>query len=281
MQRHKRVAVFLFIALLVLNSWSSVLVSANGRAGSLNTFAGGFSNVDITLQGSAMDNTSVIEIPRNVTFDSASFLVQAEAGEMSPGSVWLDIDQDGSHEWAFTGTGYGNLAHQNTFNDSSTSKLVPTTRSPFGPTIVSANWHTSDPVLLPHSAVLSTADLNMAYSPQIGGGMLPIGQIDNMVTGDFNNDSSADIVILSQSNNTTGAGTAISLVSWNATSGLTNTAWTTTCDNATYSNAADLNNDGLDDVATFALADDLACIHVTNASTGIPGPKLEIKLLGG
>ncbi|MEZ8139996.1 MAG: hypothetical protein QMC43_05500 [Candidatus Poseidoniaceae archaeon] len=281
MQRHKRVAVFLFIALLVLNSWSSVLVSANGRAGSVNTFAGGFSNVDITLQGSAMDNTSVIEIPRNVTFDSASFLVQAEAGEISPGSVWLDIDQDGSHEWAFTGTGYGNLAHQNTFNDSSTSKQLPTTRSPLGPTIVSANWHTSDPVLLPHSAVLSTADLNMAYSPQIGGGMLPIGQIDDMVTGDFNNDSSADIAILSQDNNTTGAGTAISLVSWNATSGLTNTTWTTTCDNATYSNAADLNNDGLDDVATFALADDLACIHVTNASTGIPGPKLEIKLLGG
>jgi len=281
MQRHKRVAVFLFIALLVLNSWSSVLVSANGRAGSLNTFAGGFSNVDITMQGSTIDNTSVIEIPRNVTFDSASFLVQAEAGETSPGSVWLDIDQDGSNEWAFTGTGYGDLAKQNTFNDSSTYKHIATTRSPVGPTAVSANWHTSDPILLPHSAVLSTADLNMGYSPQIGGGMLPIGQLDDMIIGDFNNDSSADVVILSQSNNTTGVGTAISLVSWNVTSGLTNTTWTATCDNATYSNAADLNGDGLDDVATFALADDLACIHVTNASTGIPGPKLEIKLLGG
>jgi len=281
MQRHKRVAVFLFIALLVLNSWSSVLVSANGRAGSLNTFAGGFSNIDIALQGSAIDNTSVIEIPRNVTFDSASFLVQAEAGETSPGSVWLDVDQDGSYEWAFTGTGYGNLAHQNTFNDSSTYKQVPTTRSPFGPTTVSANWHTSEPILLPHAAALSTADLNMAYSPQIGGGMLPIGQIGDMIIGDFNNDSTADVAILSQSNNTTGVGTAISLVSWNATNGLTNTTWIATCENATYSNAADLNNDGLDDVATFSLTDDLACIHVTNASTGIPGPKLEIKLLGG
>ena len=281
MQRHKRVAVFLFIALLVLNSWSSVLVSANGRAGSINVFAGGFSNVDITLQGSTMDNTSVLEIPRNVTFDSASFLIQAEAGETSPGSVWLDIDQDGSNEWAFTGTGYGNLAHQNTFNDSSTYKQVSTTRSPFGPTVVSANWHTSEPILLPHAASLYTADLNMAYSPQIGGGMLPIGQIDDMVIGDFNNDSSADVAILSQSNNTTGVGTAISLVSWNATSGLTNGTWVATCENATYSNVADMNNDGLDDIATFALADDLACIHVTNASTGIPGVKLEIKLLGG
>ena len=280
MQRHKRVAVFLFIALLVLNSWSSVLVSANGRAGSLNTFAGGFSNVDVTLQGSAIDNTSVIEIPRNVTFDSASFLIQAEAGEISPGSVWLDIDQDGSHEWAFAGTGYGDLAKQNTFNDSSTYKHIATTRSPVGPTAVSANWHTSEPILLPHAAVLSTADLNMAYSPQIGGGMLPLGQIDDIVAGDFNNDSSTDVAILSQSNNTTGVGTAVSLVSWNATSGLTNTTWTATCDNATYSNVADLNGDGLDDVATFALVDDLACIHVTNASTGIPGPKLEIKLFG-
>ena len=257
------------------------MVSANGRAGSLNTFAGGFSNIDIALQGSAIDNTSVIEIPRNVTFDSASFLVQAEAGETSPGSVWLDVDQDGSYEWAFTGTGYGNLAHQNTFNDSSTYKQVPTTRSPFGPTTVSANWHTSEPILLPHAAALSTADLNMAYSPQIGGGMLPIGQIGDMIIGDFNNDSTADVAILSQSNNTTGVGTAISLVSWNATNGLTNTTWIATCENATYSNAADLNNDGLDDVATFSLTDDLACIHVTNASTGIPGPKLEIKLLGG
>ena len=272
MQRHKRGAVFLFIALLVLNSWSSFLVSANGHTGSLNTFAGGFSNIDVTLQGSTIDNSSVIEIPRNVTFDSASFFIKAEAAETSPGSIWLDIDQDGSTEWAFTGTGYGNFANQNTFNDSSTYKVLPTNGS---------NWSTSDPILLPHAASLYTADLNMSFSPQIGGGMLQLGQLSDMVIGDFNNDSNADVVLLSHSNNTTAVGTAISFVTWNATSGLTNTSWTATCDNATYSNVADLNNDGLDDVATFSLADDLACIHVTNASTGIPGPKLEIKLLGG
>ena len=163
MQRHKRGAVFLFIALLVLNSWSAVLVSANGHTGSLNTFAGGFANVDVTLQGSVIDNTSVIEIPRNVTFDSASFFIKADAAETSPGSVWLDIDQDGSNEWAFTGAGYGNFAHQNTFNDSSTYKVIPTNGS---------NWSTSDPILLPHAASLYTADLNMSFSPQIGGGML-------------------------------------------------------------------------------------------------------------
>ena len=111
-----------------------------------------FSNVEVNLQGSTINNTSAIEIPRNVTFNGASFLIQADAGETSPGSVWLDIDQDGSNEWAFTGTGYGNFAHQNTFNDSSTYNTLP---------INGTNWSTSDPILLPHSASLYTADLNM------------------------------------------------------------------------------------------------------------------------
>ena len=271
MQRHKRGAVFLFIALLVLNSWSAFLVSANGHTGSLNTFAGGFSNIDVTLQGSAIDNSSAIDIPRNVTFDSASFFIKAEAAETSPGSLWLDIDQDGSNEWAFTGAGYGNFAHQNTFNDSSTHKVIPTNGS---------NWSTSDPILLPHAASLYTADLNMSFSPQIGGGMLQLGHITDMVLGDVNNDSNEDVVLLSKLNSTTGVGTAISFVTWNATNGLTNTSWTATCDNATYSNVADMNNDGLDDIATFALDDDLACIHLTNTTTGLPGPLFELDLYG-
>jgi len=271
MQHHKRGVVFLFIALLVLSPWGAVIVSANGTTGSINVFAGGFSNVEVDLQGSTTNNTSAIEIPRNVTFNGASFLIQAEAGETSPGSVWLDIDQDGSNEWAFTGTGYGNFAHQNTFNDSSTYKVIPSNGS---------NWSTSDPILLPHSASLFTADLNMSFTPQIGGGMLQLGQLSDMVIGDFNNDSNADVVLLSSSNNTTGVGTAISFVTWNATSGLTNTSWTSTCDNATYSKVADLNNDSLDDVATFSLEDDLACVHVTNSTTGLPGPLMEVDLYG-
>ena len=272
MQRHKRGAVFLFIALLVLNPWASVLVSADGSTGSVNVFAGGFSNVDVNLQGSTMNNTSGIDIPRNVTFNSASFLIEADAAETSPGSVWLDIDQDGSNEWAFTGTGYGNFAHQNTFNDSSTYNTFPTNGS---------NWSTSDPILLPHTASLYTADMNMSFSPQLNGGMLQLGHITDMVLGDVNNDTNEDVVLLSQLNNTTGVGTAISYVTWNATNGLTNTSWASTCDNATYSNIADMNNDGFDDVATFALADDLACIHLTNSTTGLPGPSSELNLYGG
>ena len=287
MQRHKRGAVFLFIALLVLNPWATVLVSADGTTGSVNVFAGGFSNVEVNLQGSTTNNTSAIEIPRNVTFNSASFLIEADASETSPGSVWLDIDQDGSNEWAFTGTGYGNFAHQNTFNDSSTYKVIPSNGS---------NWSTSDPILLPHSASLYTADLNMSFSPQLSGGMLQVGQLLDMVIGDVNNDSNDDVVLLSNSNNTIGIGsnnstgtgsnnstgisTAISIVTWNATSGLTNTSWVPTCDNATYSNIADMNNDGLGDIATFALEDDLACIHITNATTGLPGPLFELDLYG-
>ncbi len=287
MQRHKRGAVFLFIALLVLNPWAAVLVSANGTTGSVNVFAGGFSNVEVNLQGSTTNNTSAIEIPRNVTFNSASFLIKADATETSPGSVWLDIDQDGSNEWAFTGTGYGNFAHQNTFNDSSTYKVLPSNGS---------NWSTSDPILLPHSASLYTADMNMSFSPQLSGGMLQVGQLLDMVIGDVNNDSNDDVVLLSNSNNTIGIGsnnstgigsnnstgisTAISIVTWNATSGLTNTSWVSTCDNATYSNIADMNNDGLGDIATFALEDDLACIHITNATTGLPGPLFELDLYG-
>ena len=84
MQRHKRGAVFLFIALLVLNPWAAVLASANGQGGSVNVFAGGFSTIQIDLQGATIDNATAIDMPRNVTFDTASFLIKADAATLAP-----------------------------------------------------------------------------------------------------------------------------------------------------------------------------------------------------
>ena len=55
----------------------------------------------------------------NVTFTTATFEVSVDEGETSPGQVWIDIDEDGIFEWEFTGTGYGDIGHQNHFYDGS------------------------------------------------------------------------------------------------------------------------------------------------------------------
>ena len=54
-----------------------------------------------------MNTNFGLEVPRNVTFQNAEFVVEAKEEFTSPGQVSLDINQDGTKEWAFEGQGFG------------------------------------------------------------------------------------------------------------------------------------------------------------------------------
>ena len=69
-------------------------VSASGESTSHNTFSGGYATVDVNLQGNITNNSTSIEVPRNVTFTSG-FEVVIDSDDQSPGEVWVDVGEDG------------------------------------------------------------------------------------------------------------------------------------------------------------------------------------------
>ena len=90
----------ILIILLLLGACIPMsLVSASGESSTINTFTGGFATVQLDLQGGATNTSATIEVPRNVTFNSVSFDVEVDQTDVSPGQVWVDIDQDGTFEW--------------------------------------------------------------------------------------------------------------------------------------------------------------------------------------
>ena len=105
-----RVSTLLVLALLVFAQSSALFLgSANSQAGTINTFSNGSASIDISLTADNLDTNYSLEVPRNVTFQSGQFMINAKDEVASPGQVSLDIGLDGINEWAFDGLGFGDL----------------------------------------------------------------------------------------------------------------------------------------------------------------------------
>ena len=102
----RRLSPVLVMLLLIGSCIPIGLVTASGESTTINTFSGGVATVDVTLQGGVANTSASLDVPRNVTFTTAGFQISVDEGETSPGQVWIDIDEDGTFEWEFTGTGY-------------------------------------------------------------------------------------------------------------------------------------------------------------------------------
>ena len=87
-----RTSPFLISLILIFSCFPVVFVSANAESTTISTFSGGFATVDVDLDGGIMDNSSSIDVPRNVTFTQVSFDLEIDSSDQSPGSVWVDID---------------------------------------------------------------------------------------------------------------------------------------------------------------------------------------------
>ena len=262
-----RTAPVLLIFLLLFQTLALMPAAANPTSGTVNTFDGGQASPTLTLTGGQVDTSLGIEVPRNVTFDSASFLVSANDEVATPGQVYIDIGQDGIKEWAFEGPGYGNLGHQNSFFNGNTSVDFHSTGMTMSPR-----------VFLPFGASVDSADVNVSFAPEVNGGLLPIGSVDDYTSGDVDNDTLPEVVVLSRDSNTTGFNAALMIVDWTLNAGLNTSSWVQTCNGSSEVATADFNGDGHDDLVAFSYGSDLACVHIMNAVTGAIGAAQSIDL---
>jgi len=234
------------------------LVTASGESTTINSFSGGFATVDVTLQGGVTNSSATIEVPRNVTFTNAGFQVSVEESEDSPGQVWIDLDEDGTFEWEFAATGYGDIGHQNHFYDGNDWYVSN----------VNAGTSSAPSIMLPSSATIQSSNLNVSFSPEASGGFYAIGGHQQVIESDHDNDGNPEPVFLTsiQSNYST----SIVWADWTASGGITTSTPIQTCDNASSISVGDINGDGADDIVSFSLNTGMACIHMANGSSYDP-----------
>ena len=254
----KRSSALLMILLMLTSCIPVTFVSASGESLSFNTFTGGFANVEVNLQGGVTNNTTSIEVPRNVTFMTSGFDVAIDSDDQSPGKVWVDVGEDGVFEWEFSGLGYGDIGHQNEFYDGNNWYLSQ----------VTSGNSTSPTILIPSESTIQESSLEVGFFPEAGGGFFSIGSHQEVIETDIDNDSLPEPMFLLdiQSNNST----SIVWADWNAGAGLAMSAPLQTCDNATSISTGDINGDGSEDIVAFSTSSNTACIHLANGTSFNP-----------
>ena len=234
----------------------------------VNTFAGGANSITVTSDGNNTSSLLQIDIERNVTFQDASFVVEGQSAADTPGSVWIN-SSTGDTIWTFSGVGYGDLAHQNSFQTGATFDTIQLNNSSSMPS----------PILLPKNATIQSSQANITYSPQIDGQYIPVGAVRHMMLGDSNGDNLTDAFVFSTTNSTTGVNTGFAVVESNQTTMQYNlTAWTSTCINSDQMRIADMNNDSHDDVVTFSAGSSMMCIHYYNTTTMAYDPSFSVNI---
>ncbi len=234
----------------------------------VNTFAGGANSITVTSDGNNTSSLLQIDIERNVTFQDASFVVEGQSAADTPGSVWIN-SSTGDTIWTFSGVGYGDLAHQNSFQTGAAFDTIQLNNSSSMPS----------PILLPKNATIQSSQANITYSPQIDGQYIPVGAVRHMMLGDSNGDNLTDAFVFSTTNSTTGVNTGFAVVESNQTTMQYNlTAWTSTCINSDQMRIADMNNDSHDDVVTFSAGSSMMCIHYYNTTTMAYDPSFSVNI---
>ena len=262
------------------------MLTAQAQGGNITVFSDGTAEHTVTVN-SGQHSAVGFMLERNTTINSASFFMKPDSSGSSPGWVELDVNLDGAPEWSFNQVGYGNFGQQVVFhNDQSVSNLSisPTTTNftnPFSPAF-----------FLPTGATLSSANMDIGFSPTLTGGFFPTGFVHSTDIGDVNNDNKDDVVMFSQTahmtaynatsnTTTTTVGEAFRIVSYDALNGVNFSSWVPTCANVTRTMAADLNGDGFDDVVNYAKNDAKLCIHFVNSTTGLFQPQINVSVPSG
>ncbi|MBT6973110.1 MAG: hypothetical protein HOA04_08420, partial [Euryarchaeota archaeon] len=244
--------------MLIPSLLALVPVSADTGDGTLTQFAGGLNATTVQLNATGYVTTVSIDSPRNITYQSATFDVSYSSNDSSPGHVWLDIDEDGSEEWAWKGTGMGGLGLQTEFSNGGINESIS----------VSAGTSTSSGFHIPYSAQTKSASMNASFIPTLGGGLYSIGEVMALELADINADGDMEIIILSnQPNGNSSANVSIGWMDWDSTnSSMSNISWVETCANGGDLRIGDVNNDSIADIGVTNFVDSSICIHMSDVN---------------
>ncbi|HIB59442.1 MAG: hypothetical protein CXX80_10780 [Methanobacteriota archaeon] len=240
----------LLVTLLIVLQASLFIPPAVADGGVVQTFSGGFAEVTLSLQGNN-SVSSIVSLPRNATFATASFEISTDHEDNSPGNVWLDIDEDGFWEWAWNGTGHGVMSKQAVFTDGASNSSIQ----------ISSNSSQGQGFILPPSASISSTSLNVSFSPEVGGGLWQFGTITDIETASVDGDALPEVIVLNES----ASGAMVGVFEWNSSTQTMTSNWVTTCDNATDIRVGDIDNDGDDDIGVFDSSEMQMCVHFANA----------------
>ena len=263
----------LFVFLLVAPAWSVMFAQAQG--GTLSTFSDGTATHTVTVT-SGQHGAIGLELPRNTTVTSASFFIRPDSSGSSPGTLDLDINNDGLYEWEFSQAGYGMFGQQHVFENGTSSESVL-----IDPSDVNTSTPLSPTFLLPNGASLSSSSMDVTFAPNLTGGFFDTGFVHDLSIGDVTGDGNDDVVLYSQTANMTMStnGTAnatnwtvapaFRVLTYDNASGVQLSSWTPTCANITNTMTADLNGDGYDDVVHHVPSSRTLCMHFVNTTTGV------------
>ena len=82
------------VLLMLISLLPMPFSSAGGGNGTLDDFETGFLTEEVNLAGSTTNASMGLSIPRDVTINGLSMVVDVESALDTPGQVWLDIDED-------------------------------------------------------------------------------------------------------------------------------------------------------------------------------------------
>ena len=68
----RRLPTLLVMLILLTSTLPIMSINASANSTTISTFTGGFATVNVELQGGVSNSTTTIDVPRNVTFTSAS-----------------------------------------------------------------------------------------------------------------------------------------------------------------------------------------------------------------
>ncbi len=251
---------FFVISLMFLSVLSPIagFTAAGGGQGIITTFADGNNSMSLMLNGGSTNSDSVLALERNSTVNNAIFEISYSTMSPSPGDVTLDIGNDAQYEWAWDTQGYGNLGAQTEFSNglSSTSGSVNSGGNIIGD------------IILPSQGQIQYAEMYAEFAPDYGGGFAATGVIDSLTVGDTDGDGLPEPVFLQRSH-TWANGTvspAVGTFDWSSANGFSAITWSSICDGAGELVVADFNDDGLDDVASFDITNDTACMLFTQTN---------------